>query len=285
MDEADRSPPATPDTRLVALLGDPVGHSLSPRIQNAAFEAAGIDARYVALRCERPDVGVLMGAIGRAGGAGNVTLPHKEEARRAVREVTGAADRTGAVNTFWSQDGRLLGDNTDVEGFLAAARALLGEEPGGRILLLGAGGAARAALVALLSCGVERVEVVNRTPERARRLADDLRDPRIRVGRSPGASGEGWDLVVNATSLGLSDADPLPVDPGVGDIGALLDLVYRPRETTLVRRARALGIPAEDGGVMLVEQGGASFRRWFGKEPPLDVMRAALAGARTGSVG
>jgi shikimate dehydrogenase len=276
-------------TRLIALLGDPVAHSLSPRIQDAAMEARGLDGRYLALRCNGEDFPGLLRGIARSGGAGNVTLPHKEQARTTVEEATPEARRTGAVNTFWLEDGRIFGDNTDVEGVRGALSVLLeGRAPGGRVLLLGAGGAARASVVALLDQDVDRIEILNRTRERALGLAGDLgagdSAQRIRVLDGPGdVQGQSWDLVIQATRLGLSDGDPLPLDlESPARVGGLLDLVYGPRETPLVRRARELGIPAADGGEMLVAQGAAAFRRWWGAEAPLEVMRRALSEARKG---
>lgn len=274
-------------TRLIALLGNPVDHSLSPRIQNAAMEALGLDGRYLALRCRGGDLPGLLRGIARAGGAGNVTLPHKEEARATVEEATRDARRTGAVNTFWSDEGRIFGDNTDVEGVRRALLELMGGTgAAGRVLLLGAGGAARASVVALLDDGVDRVEILNRTRERALGLAKELGvegvGRRVRVlDDSSDIEGEDWDLVIQATRLGLSEEDRMPLDLGAPRrVGALLDLVYGPRETPLVRRARALGIPAADGGEMLLFQGAAAFRRWWGAEAPLEVMRGALAEAR-----
>ena len=270
-------------TRLIALLGDPVSHSLSPRIQTAAFQAAGVDGAYLALRCDREDLPELLRGIARAGGGGNVTLPHKEAARKVVDEPSEVAVRTGAVNTFWLEGGRIHGDNTDVEGFRTALGGVLGPDvAGARVLLLGAGGGARAAAVALLDDGVDRVDVLNRTPSRAHGLVGDLGDRRIRVLEGPESpGGEGWDLLVNATSLGLSTADLLPLDPALlGGVGAVLDLVYTPAETPLVKEARARGIPAADGGGMLVGQGAAAFRRWWGMEAPVEVMRDALARTR-----
>jgi shikimate dehydrogenase len=276
-------------TRLIVLLGDPVAHSLSPRIQNAAMEALGMDGRYLALRCGAEDFPGLLRGIARAGGAGNVTLPHKERARATVEEVTPEARRTGAVNTFWFEDDRVFGDNTDVEGVRGALSVLLaGKAPGGRVLLLGAGGAARASVVALLDQDVDRIDILNRTRERALGLAGDMggggSPQRVRVLDGPGdVQGQSWDLVIQATRLGLSGGDPLPLDlEAPARVGGLLDLAYGPRETPLVRRARELGIPAADGGEMLVAQGAASFRRWWGVAAPLEVMRRALSEAREG---
>ena len=137
-------------TRLVALLGDPVSHSLSPVIQNAAFRAAGVPGVYLALRTPAGSLGEMMRGIAAGGGAGNVTVPHKEAAVAVLDRATDAVRNTGACNTFWAESGVLWGDNTDVAGFRAAAAALLGSPPrGARVLLIGAGGAARAVIAAL----------------------------------------------------------------------------------------------------------------------------------------
>lgn len=266
-------------TRLIALLGDPVDHSLSPRFQNAAIRAAGLDAVYLALRCGR-EIEAILPAIARAGGGGNVTLPHKTRAAAAVEVATPAVEATGACNTFWLEDGRVHGDNTDVEGFAAAARALIGSPAGARALVVGAGGAARAAVMALLGARADAVHLVNRTPGRARSLRDVL-DPagrRVRVIEGESAlRREGYDLIVNATSLGIRPDDPPPLDLDVPvRVGAVLDLTYGPVPTAWVAGARAVGIPAADGREMLLHQGAASFRRWFGVEPDLEVMRRAL---------
>lgn len=266
-------------TRVFALLGDPVDHSLSPGIQNAAFREAGVDGVYVALRCDAEDLAGLMRALARAGGGGNVTLPHKEEAAAVVDRPSDAVRRTGACNTFWGEEDEVRGDNTDVEGFRRALRAFLGEEPdGARVLLLGAGGAARATLVGLLDGGVEEVVLLNRTVERARVVARRIGGERAQVAESVEAvEGEPFDLVVNATRLGLSPDDPLPVDLELlGTVRAVIDLVYGEDGTRFARAARDRGIQAADGAEMLVRQGAVSFERWWGRRPPLDAMRSAL---------
>ncbi|NIP83824.1 MAG: shikimate dehydrogenase [Gemmatimonadetes bacterium] len=268
-------------TRLVALLGDPVDHSLSPRFQNAAFRAAGVDAVYLALRCDGPGLGPLLRGVAAAGGAGNVTLPHKTRAAAVVDERTPAVERTGACNTFWIEDGRIHGDNTDVEGFDRAARQLIGSPAGARVLVLGAGGAARAVVLALIDARADGIHLLNRTPGRARALREAL-DPagrRVAVLDDPDQlRREGYDLVVNATPLGLDSGDPPPVDLGQpARVGAVLDLTYRAGGTDWVRSARRHDIPAADGLEMLIQQGAASFRRWFpGREPPLDAMRGSM---------
>lgn len=272
-------------TRVLALLGDPVSHSLSPVVQNAAFGESGVDGVYVALRCSHEDLEGFMRGIGRAGGGGNVTLPHKERAAAAVDVPSEAVRRTGACNTFWGSEEGVHGDNTDVEGFRRALRDFLGQPPDGyRVLLLGAGGAARAVLVALLDDGVGEVSVLNRTTERARAVTRRIGGSRARVLDRPADLDSGrFDLVVNATPLGLEPGDALPVDlERLDRVGAVVDLVYGPDETPFVREARKRSVRATDGGGMLVHQAAVAFERWWECPAPIEVMKRALAAARTG---
>lgn len=274
----ERTPSAT--TRLFVLLGDPVSHSLSPAIQNAAMARARHDAVYAALRCDRQAVAPLMRALCRAGGGGNVTVPHKGVAIECVERPSEAARRTGACNTFWGADGVICGDNTDVHGFRHAALQLLPTLHGARALVIGAGGAAAAATCTLLDEGTA-ITLFNRSPDRALALAARL-DPGAGAVRVVTAAADvaaaDFDLVVNATSLGLVDGDPLPFDlAALGRVRTALDLVYRgDAPTPWVRHARRLGIEAADGTEMLIGQGAAAFARWFGTFPDLDLMRAAL---------
>jgi shikimate dehydrogenase len=274
-------------TRLIAILGDPVAHSLSPAFQNAAIRHLGLDAVYVALRCAAPDVPGLIRGIALAGGGGNVTVPHKAVAAGSVDLPSPAVTRTGACNCFWAVDGRVHGDNTDVEGARAAVHALLGSETAGAsVLVLGAGGAASAAVCALSDAGVARIAIANRTVDRARSLADRFRAPGLRIDVAASADelrGDRFDLAINSTSLGLKPGDAPPLDPAQAQewIGAALDLVYAPGETAWSRAMREHGIPAADGREMLIRQGAAAFRRWFGVDAPLEQMRAALSVAAT----
>jgi len=270
----------TAATRLFLLLGDPVAHSLSPRFQNAAIAAAGIDAVYATLRCDAPSLPHLVRALCRANGGGNVTVPHKAIAAQCIERPSAAVRRTGACNTFWGEDGVICGDNTDVEGFRIAAAALLPLQ-GARALVIGAGGAAAAAVCALLDDGAASITVINRSPDRARTLAARL-DPGGTVVRVALAArelaGTSPDLVVNASSLGLRDDDPAPFDLALLGRGrAALDLVYRPgRATKFVRDARRHGFRAADGTTMLLAQGAAAFERWFRTRPDEEVMKNAL---------
>jgi shikimate dehydrogenase len=262
--------------RLFVLLGDPVEHSSSPAIHNSAFAATKMRAVYTALRAPDEMVGPLMREIARAGGGGNVTVPHKATAGRALDLASEAVQATGACNVFWWEDGRgLCGDNTDVPGFGVAAEAVLGASlRDTRVLLLGAGGAARAVVHRCLTSGVAGLDVLSRSRMRGEGLADQFgRPPALRlIEESEASSVDRYDLVVNATSVGLQATDSLIIEPAALGATALLDLVYGPDETELVKAARGAGIRAEDGRRMLAEQAALSFELWFDMEAPRDAM-------------
>ena len=271
-------------TRLLVLLGDPVEHSLSPIFQNAGLGAAGLDAVYLTLRCSEPEFGGLMRGIALAGGGGNITLPHKRAALAHLDRFTSAVEQTGACNTFWEQGGAVWGDNTDVAGFQVAARRMVGSPlEAARVLLIGAGGAARAALCALIHERVAEVLLVNRTLDNARDLAAEFapraaaNGVRVCVWTEPPRTIPGLvHLAINASSLGLSPDDPLPLNGDLPTIGGALDLAYTPSETRWVRQLRARGIPASDGLEMLLQQGAAAWQRWWKQDAPLAAMRGAL---------
>ena len=262
----------------VVLLGHPVAHSLSPRIQNAAFAAAGLDTRYEAVDVDPPRFDEVVGALRREAACGNVTIPFKERMLTLCDALSPLARRVGAVNTWWVDDSRLVGDNTDVGGFdVAARRALDCDRPHDLTVgVLGAGGAAAAVLAAVESWPGCSAHVYNRTPERARMLCE-----RFGAAAQPvddvGAAG-GADLVVNATSVGLKD-DALPIDLSlVRRDSVVVDLVYRPGETRFVRELRARGNRAVDGISMLVEQAALAFEKWFGLTANRARMWEALGG-------
>ena len=270
----------TAKTRLLTLLGDPILHSRSPEIQNRAFEAAGVDGVYVALQCREEDLQGFMVSIARSGGGGNITLPHKEKAAAIVEIASEAVVQTGACNTFWGDErGRIHGDNTDVDGFRSALSFFIGSVPSGiRVLLLGGGGAARASLLGLIDEGADEIVIFNRTPERARSMSRRIGGERTRViPVLEEIEGEDFDLVINATCLGLEENDASPVDlERLGCVGAAMDLVYGRHVTPFVRAAEAMDIQATDGAEMLVRQGAASFERWWGIPAPVEAMRAAM---------
>ena len=270
----------TAKTRLLTLLGDPILHSKSPEIQNRAFEAAGVDGVYVALQCKEEDLEGFMVSIARSGGGGNITLPHKEKAAAIVEIASEAVVQTGACNTFWGDErGRIHGDNTDVDGFRSALSFFIGSVPSGiRVLLLGGGGAARASLLGLIDEGADEIVIFNRTPERARSMSRRIGGERTRViPVLEEIEGEDFDLVINATCLGLEKNDASPVDlERLGCVGAAMDLVYGRHVTPFVRAAEAMDIRATDGAEMLVRQGAASFERWWEIPAPVEAMRAAM---------
>lgn len=263
-------------SRLV-LLGHPVAHSLSPVFQLAALRAAGIDVSYEAFDVRAEELaGVLKGLV-RDRAAGNVTLPHKERVAELCEVRTPLAERTGAVNTFWTDDrGRLVGDNTDVGGFTAAVRRLLDREPRGlRVAVLGAGGAAAAVCEAVSTWPESSCVVHARTRERAEALA--ARYPKlVSTVASELEALEGADLLVNATPLGL-EGSLMPVAPGmIPKSVAVMDLTYRRGRTPWASACRSRGLRAEDGLPMLIEQGALAFERWFGVPPDRDVMWASV---------
>ena len=279
----------THPTRLV-LLGSPVAHSLSPTFQNAALDIAGLPVRYEALDVPAAQLDDMLARLALEGAAGNVTVPHKIAVHDRCSVLTPSARRAGAVNTFWFSDGTLHGDNTDVGGFTAAVTALVGSDPLPRsLILIGAGGAAAGVCTAAEQWGASSISVVARSRGAAHRLAarfpdlvtisDSLpADDVLGSARTRRAQRETSPLlVVNATPLGISGDDPLPV--AIAELPAqslVLDLVYARGETRFVREARAAGHRAADGLTMLLEQGALAFERWFGFAPDRDAMRRSV---------
>jgi shikimate dehydrogenase len=258
---------------LVGVLGDPVGHSRSPAMHNAAFEALGLDWRYVKLPVAAELFDETVRALPASGYRGaNVTIPHKEAALAVADDADQAARAIGAANTLTFEDGSIHASNTDAPGLLAA----LSRKPAGMsALVLGAGGAGRAAAWALREAGAE-VSVWNRTPERAAALASDLGVASV---TTPTAA----DLVLNATSVGLSPADAIEELPlsGIDPPQLAVELVYGDHETPFAAWAKAGGGDVIDGLEVLVRQGALSLERWTGREAPLDAMRqAARASSR-----
>lgn len=266
-------------TRLLAVLGDPVAHSLSPHMHNAACRALGLDAAYVALRVPANALGEVLSALRVVGGAGNVTVPHKEATERHVAHKTDLCVRTGACNTFWTEARGLVGDNTDVAGIRAALAELGVDGPGGqRWLVMGTGGSARAVAVAAADARAD-LRVQSRDPARARAFVAWATG--IGAKAAPAAPAEPVDVAINATPLGLRADDPLPLDPPAPrGLRAALDLVYAPHGTRWVQALAAAGVRSADGRSVLVHQGAAAFGRFFpGSTAPLEVMRAAVVRA------
>jgi shikimate dehydrogenase len=275
---------------LFVLLGHPVSHSLSPVMYRAAFRSLGISAAYVALDVREFEPAWLAVRRLRIRG-GNVTVPWKEAAAGALDEVSQGARRLGSANTFWRTSGdRIAGTETDGEGFLRAVEEAFGTPASGlRVAVLGAGGAGRAIAAALAAAGAPAIALWSRTRERTERLAAELRGEGYEgalaelesgAGGPRLPPGEGVDLLVNATSLGLRSGDPAPADPAdFPGARFAMDLVYGREPSAFLRACAAAGAQTADGRAMLLHQGARAFELWFARPAPLDAMRAALAHA------
>lgn len=253
--------------RLV-LLGDPVEHSLSPAIQRAALDSTSLPGTYAARRVDEEGLRNAVEEIRRGDLDGaNVTMPHKRAAADLCDRLTGDAGRAGAANTLVRVDGAVIGHNTDLAGIRDAwhARGLPGDVP---VLVLGAGGAAAAALLALED---RRLSVSARRAGAGAGLAGRLG---VDAREHPWGHGLPGAAVVNATPIGMH-AEKLP-DGVVTDACAILDMAYGPTETPAVRLLRSRGLPVADGADMLLAQAAASFRIWTGRSPDPDAMRRAL---------
>lgn len=279
-------PPVTGPRAFVT--GWPVWHSRSPLIHGTWLKAFAIDGSYERLGIPPEEIAEFIEGFSSSGFAGgNVTIPHKETVFRAVERRDAAAEAIGAINTLWLEDGRLTGGNTDAYGFAANLdERLPGWADAGEALVLGAGGAGRAVVFALLERGVKRVRILNRTPARATAMAESF---------GPAVSGHGEDererlfgradLLVNTVPVPPKDEDeerfgrepPLPDLSALPDHALVTDIVYVPVETPVIRAARARGLAAADGLGMLLHQAVPGFERWFGRRPEVgEALRAAV---------
>ena len=273
-----------PPTALFALLGSPASGNPTGAMIEAACRSVGLDeGRSVSIDVTAEGLAAAVSALRTLGVAGfHVTIPHKVAARAHVDRLTSAAKATGAVNCVKREASELVGDNTDGRGFVASLEPVV-EVRGSRVLVLGAGGAARAVAVESALAGAAAILVANRSPARAAELVEFVRragtDATVVPWAEPLAVPAGVDVVVNATSVGMLDADDAvavewsDVEPGVA-----ADVVIRSSTRFLEDAAGAGWIPV-DGLGMLIEQAVAGFRWWTGREPDRDAMRAALADA------
>ena len=263
----------------VFLLGDPVAHSISPAMQNAAFRALALDWQYESLETLQAELARVVAQLRAADCAGaNVTIPHKEAIVDWLDGMTDRARQIGAVNTIVQREGKLIGDNTDGYGFTHCLRDAEVDPRNKLVAILGAGGAARAVAVAVAELGVARIVILNRTIVRAESLAMFLRASfsHIAIAVNDVSALAHSDLVVNATSVGMTpreDESPMPVAFPRGAV--VVDLVYRPAETKFLRDAARAGAQTIGGLGMLVHQGAAAFKLWTGRDAPVDVMTAA----------
>jgi shikimate dehydrogenase len=272
-------------TRLLALIGHPVEHSLSPRMHNAAFAADGLDFVYVCLDVDPDDLpAAVKGAAALKLRGFNITLPHKRAMISLLDELDEGARISGAVNTVVIDGSSLRGYSTDGGGMVMACRETGIELSGRRVLLLGAGGAAAAIAVAFGGAGIRELNIANRSVEHAIELRNKLRGVGMeKVGVHPlDALNDAvlkTEIIVNATSLGMKEGDPLPIPVEYLDEGRVIcDAVYRPgRETALIREARERGARVVTGERMLLYQGVLAQRLWTGREPNVKAMDAAIS--------
>ncbi|MCB5174742.1 shikimate dehydrogenase [Microvirga lenta] len=268
------------------VVGHPIKHSRSPLIHGHWLKQYGIEGSYERIDVAPADFGEFLKTFPERGFVGgNVTIPHKEAACLGVDRRTKRAERLGAVNTLWREDGLIWGDNTDVLGFMAHLDRSLGqgwEEAVDTALIVGAGGAARAIVAGLQDRGIPRLLVINRTLPKAEELVRDLRDdgpsslqalPWGDIDAALATAG----LVVNTTSLGMAGQPPLDLDLGISPDGAVVaDIVYVPLRTPLLAAAEARGLRTVDGLGMLLHQAVPGFARWFGVTPEVTPELRAL---------
>ncbi len=274
-------------TQLYAVIGDPIGHTLSPAIQNAAFQAMGIDAVFAAFQVAPKHVGQAMDGVRGLGIRGlNITMPDKEAVIPYINEVDETAKVLCSVNTILNEEGKLRGFSTDGTGAHRALEESNVKLAGKRLLLLGAGGAARA-IAFSLAREVKELTMLNRTPERTKELAEDLNrrhhkkiTAALLTPENIKRSLENVDILINATSVGMSpnQKESLVKPVWLCKNLTVMDIVYNPIETKLAKDAKAAGAKVISGVDMLIHQGAASFEIWTGKAAPVEVMRqVALA--------
>jgi shikimate dehydrogenase len=277
--------------RIAGVMGHPVGHSLSPVLHNGWLTDLGLQGVYLPLDVQPEALGAAVAGLKALGFAGaNVTIPHKEAVMAHLDEIDDTARAIGAVNTLVVSGDRILGRNTDVEGFLAhleaSAPAWKSTLEGRSALILGAGGAARGIVYGLKTAGVARLIVANRSRDRAEALAAGLGNG-IEVIDWPARIGavEGAGLIVNTTSLGMRGQPPLELDLAGASPGTIVcDIVYNPLHTNLLRSAAQRGLKTVGGLGMLVHQARAGFAAWFGVVPPVnDQVYRRLVDALPGS--
>lgn len=264
------------------VIGWPISHSRSPFIHGHWLQTYGLAGTYERIPVQPEELQSFIASLADRGFAGgNVTLPHKERALELAAIATATARRIGAANTLYFETGRLVADNTDAYGFITHLdrTAPAWSKPNGTVVLLGAGGAARAVIHGFLERGVERIVLLNRSPDRAEQLAMHFgRSVTAMAWKERNAALAGASVLVNTTSLGMKGQPPLDIDLSMlRDGSTVADIVYVPLETPLLAEARRLGHTAVDGVGMLLHQAVPGFERWFGVRPEVtDELRAII---------
>ncbi|HWP47515.1 MAG TPA: shikimate dehydrogenase [Candidatus Limnocylindrales bacterium] len=273
-------------TKIVGIFGDPIHHTLSPQMHNAAFQALKLEYVYLPFRVTPENLSTAIRSLPSLGILGvNITIPHKERILDYLDELDPEAQVIGAVNTVVVQGQTLKGYNTDGKGFIESLRVENVEPKGKKILLLGAGGAARAVGMQLALEGVSAIFISNRTSEKAERLARDIQDrtslAQVQVLEFNPRTLKPYlnqvDIIVQTTSVGMSPPGVSPVDIiGVSEKQTVCDLIYKPPKTKFLEMAESQGAKIINGLGMLVYQGALAFQLWTQIPPPIEVMKAAL---------
>jgi shikimate dehydrogenase len=273
-------------TQVLGIIGHPISHSLSPLMQNAVLCEMGLDAVFVPFSVTPGNLAAAVTGLRALGVVGfNVTIPHKEAILPLLDRVDADAARIGAVNTVKLLDGQLHGFNTDAPGFLVSLRDDLGFEPKGtQVLIVGAGGASRAAITALAQSGVSGITIANRSPLRAKEIIEefkvyfphvDMSTSDLTILRNCSAMGS-FDLLLNTTSVGLGGTSFSAQDIAISRKHFVYDMVYGAEPTALVRNARNAGAQAVNGHGMLAAQGELALTLWLGEHPPAGKMKRIL---------
>lgn len=261
---------------IAGVIGDPISHSLSPRLHGHWLSKYNINGEYKAFHVTAEELPSFIKSLSENGVAGiNVTVPHKEDVLKLVDKVDEKARKIGAVNTVYFEKGKMIGSNTDGIGFLTHLKQTTKnwKAENGPAVIIGAGGAARAALVSLLDDGVTEIRLTNRTKERAENVVKEIGDKRIRIidwdAREDALDGAA--LVVNVTTLGMAGQRPLELSlDNLPKSASVYDIVYSPLETEFLKNARYRGNETIDGLGMLLHQAAPGFQKWFGVYPEVD---------------
>jgi len=280
----DRTTDSSHHTLLLGVMGDPIGHSKSPAMHNIALEASGIPGMYVPLHVKPEHLAEAVTGTKALGFSGfNVTIPHKVEMLKLMDELDESAVCCGAVNTVVIQDGKLKGYNTDGIGYVRSLKEELNSELSGKhITILGAGGAARGVVYALLREQPASVTVINRTVDKAEQLATEFSDDMLQVQSGSYDTLDKvllqTDILINTTSIGMSpNSDETPLEQSRIPEGIIVsDLIYNPLETRFLREAKSRGCTVVGGLGMFVYQGAYAYEYWTGQPAPVSVMRSAL---------
>jgi shikimate dehydrogenase len=278
----------TGTTKLLGVIGDPIEHSLSPVMHNAAIASLGVDYVYLAIPVKTADLSIAIAGFNAIGLQGfSITIPHKQAILSFLTEVSSVAKVVGAVNTVWRTDAGWSGTNTDVEGFIAPLQAYNRDWSQTMPLILGHGGAARAVVVGLTQLGCTEIHIVGRDVQRLSQFQQSWVDAPLpitinvhRWEQLPELMPKA-DLVVNTTPVGMyPNVEQSPIDNAAMQqlrVGAIAyDLIYTPNPTQFLQQAQQQGAIAIDGLEMLVQQGAAALKIWLGQTPPVDIMRQSL---------